>query len=378
MKHYCVIATAPGPGEGGGMSIYLQLMDALRHSMEEGVCDETWHVFIDEGMPMPQMPHVRYYQYHTKGFQRVWFDFVAFRRILKEEGVRPDVIVSLQNTGVRCRCERSVIYYHQSLPLYSYHYRGFGRYARTYYFYHYLYPLYVRLFLQKNTFVAVQTEAIKKAFSDKYRFPLHKMGVYMPSIKGVEKKDIDDWRYEAGTYNFLFPANPSPYKEHMTIAYALKQIYLSNVDLARQIRIHFTAQRGSMKNLEQYIVENGMDSNFVFHGIVPHSQLVAMLNNSHGLLFPSLIETLGLPLIEAASLGVAVIVNRLEYAHEALGGYEGTTYVDVHDYEAWARIIMSCCERKERFTPYRLPKNDSWERFLSLIREGVCHERRTS
>ena len=103
MKHYCVIATAPGPGEGGGMSIYLQFMDALSSSMESGICDETWHVFIDEGMPMPQMPHVRFYQYHTKGFKRIWFDFVAFRKIMKKEGVKPDVIVSLQNTGVRCR-----------------------------------------------------------------------------------------------------------------------------------------------------------------------------------------------------------------------------------------------------------------------------------
>lgn len=373
MKHYCVIATAPGPGEGGGMSIYLQFMDALCQSLVSGAHDETWHVFVDEGMPMPQMPHVQFYQYHTKGFKRIWFDFVDFERILKKEGVRPNVIVSLQNTGVRCRCERSVIYYHQSLPLYSYNYHGFDHYARTYYFYHYLYPLYVRLFLQKRTFVAVQTEEIKKVFSDKYHFPLHRIGVYMPSIKGVEKTDITDWSYEEGTYNFLFPANPSPYKEHITIAYAMKLICAKNPDMAQKIRIHFTAKAGTMKDLEAYVSEHKIQNNFVFHGIVSHSQLVAMLNGCHGLLFPSMIETLGLPLIEAASLGIPVLVNDLAYAHEVLNGYEGVNYIQTHDYEAWARTIMSCCVKKERFTPYHLPQNDSWQRFFILVREGLCH-----
>lgn len=370
MKHYCVLATAPGPGEGGGMSIYLQFMDALRQSLASGIHDETWHVFVDEGMPMPASPHVQFYQYHTKGFQRIRFDFVDFERILKQEGVRPDVIVSLQNTGVRCRCERSVIYYHQPLPLYRYNHCGFNRYACTYYFYHYLYPLYVKLFLFRNTFVAVQTHTVKRAFIKKFHFPENRMGVFFPTVAGVDAKDISAYHFEEGTYNFLFPANPSPYKEHITIAYAMKLIRDKHPEMAQKIRIHFTAMAGTMKNLEAYVSEHQIQNNFVFHGIVSHSQLVAMLNSSHGLLFPSMIETLGLPLLEAASLGIPVLVNHLDYAHEVLNGYQGANYIQTHDYDAWANGIVSLCGVPHRYAAFSMPDDCSWNRFLRLIREG--------
>ena len=79
MKHYYfVIATAPGPGAGGGMSIFLQFLDALKCSLVDNNLDEEWHVFVDDGMPMPSIQRVHYHVCHTKGVGRIWFDLIDF------------------------------------------------------------------------------------------------------------------------------------------------------------------------------------------------------------------------------------------------------------------------------------------------------------
>ena len=84
-----------------------------------------------------------------------------------------------------------------------------------------------------------------------------------------------------------------------------------------------------------------------------------------------MVETLGIPLIEAASLGVPIIANDMGYVHNALNDYEGARLVKVHDYDDWARQITTCCMIKERYTPRVATKNDSWDRLFKLIKEGV-------
>ena len=67
--------------------------------------------------------------------------------------------------------KRTVIYYHQALPLFPFEFSFFGPGAREIVFYRYIYPLYVKLFLGKRTYVAVQTEDMKRHFAGRYHFP---------------------------------------------------------------------------------------------------------------------------------------------------------------------------------------------------------------
>jgi hypothetical protein len=90
----CVLATASA--KRGALAIYKQFVHAL--SADYG--QDEWHVFVDVDMPMPVIPQVHYHVIHTKGFGRIWFDLVGFRRYVKKLGVTPDVVFSLQNTGV--------------------------------------------------------------------------------------------------------------------------------------------------------------------------------------------------------------------------------------------------------------------------------------
>lgn len=361
----CIIATASA--YRGALMIYKQFLDALK--MYKG--DNNWHIFVDYDMPLPKIEHVNYHICHTKGFGRIWFDIVGFSREVKRLKIVPDVIVSLQNTGVYCHCERIVVYYHQSLPLYHYKFKLLEKAAFSNLFYSYFYPLYVRLFLNKRTFIAVQTNTIKKLFSEKFGFPKDKIGVYFPKVEKIDTMSVMPYQYDEGTYNFLYPSMGASYKEHITLPLAIKILKERNPELVNKIRIHFTVDKNVMKDVWSYIVHNDLKFNFVFHGNIPHKQVMSMLKGSNGLLFPSVVESSGLPLLEASMLGVPVIANDMGYVHDALKDYEGVKCVQVHNYEDWAEKIISFCFHKEDYCPYSFNDNNSWGRLFRLIKEGV-------
>ena len=364
----CVLATVAT--ETGALTIYKQFLNAVERFGD----GHDWHIFIAEGMPVPTINHVFYHVCRTKGLDRFKFDFYGFSNEVKRLGLTPDVIFSLQNGNTRCKASRYVIYFHQALALSKYKVNLRDKFAKTYLFYHYFYPLYVKLFLNKRTYIAVQTNQIKNGFSKRFDFPKERIGVFFPETDKIDIDSLDLYKYEDGSYNFIYPATPFAFKEHASLAYAMKELYRQNPTVAEKIRVHFTLSRGEVVEMDKYIVENGLEQNFVYHGRIPHHQLLSMVKSSNGLLFPSMIETLGLPLLEAASLGVPVIANDLEYVHEVLNGYEGVKYVAVHDYMDWAEKILSCCPGMQ-YAPYVLPEDNSWERLIKLITEGIIENK---
>ena len=237
-------------------------------------------------------------------------------------------------------------------------------------FYCYIYPLYVKLFLNKSTYVVVQTEDIKQRFARRYKFPVDKIGVFFPEVEIIDEGFVKPYAFEEGTFNFIYPSMGAAYKEHITIVYAMERINRGNKDVAKRLKIHFTLQEKDNKELYRSICKLGLKEYFVFHGNISHEQVLSMIKASHALLFPSVIETLGLPLLEAASLGSPIIANDMEYAREVLNGYEGARYVAVHDYDNWAAKMELCCKKKERFSSYRVRDNDSWKRLINQIRNG--------
>ena len=74
----------------------------------------------------------------------------------------------------------------------------------------------------------------------------------------------------------------------------------------------------------------------VLHGL-EDDQAFGLLKNARALLFPSFAEGFGLPPVEAAALGLPVIVNELPIYHEVLG--DKAIYADVSDRYLWQQYI---------------------------------------
>lgn len=77
--------------------------------------------------------------------------------------------------------------------------------------------------------------------------------------------------------------------------------------------------------------------NVIFLGALDRPQVAAALREADALVMPSLVETVGLPMVEASSLGTPVIAADRPYAREFCG--DAATYFDPHDAGSLAAAI---------------------------------------
>jgi glycosyltransferase involved in cell wall biosynthesis len=112
--------------------------------------------------------------------------------------------------------------------------------------------------------------------------------------------------------SFLYPADASAHKNHPNLlrAWALLEAEGIAPPLALTLppesltmvlaAAGLTAAPRSVRNL----------------GPVPHAEVLAMFAARHALVFPSTAETFGLPLIEAASAGTAIVASERDFVRD--------------------------------------------------------------
>lgn len=362
MKNIVVIATASRAS--GALSIYKQFLSHLK----KHIGTDKYFIFIHPTMPKELIAGVEYVEIDTTNYlKRIYFDWFGCKKKLQSKGIKPDVIISLQNVMVRGgdRC-KSVVYYHQPLPFYKQRWNPFKKDERALFYYKYIYPLFVKLSLNKDTKVIVQIPFIKRGFVKKFNFIEENVYVLFPDVERIDVERIEPYKYQSGTINLIYPATPLLYKKHITIIEALRIIKEKNYAI-NPIKVYFTFNKGENNFIDSKVEEYELQDMVVYLGVVSHEILLSMYKSCSALLFPSVIETLGLPLLEAASFGKPIIVSDLDYSREVLLGYNGQKYITPNEYELWADAIVDCIKNEKEIYPLKYSDKSSWNDFFELI-----------
>lgn len=360
-----IVVNTSATRTSGALTIYKQFISHLK----ENAGGNSWYIFVDSSMPQPQMEGVTYMcdDNHSR-LHRIYWDYIGCLLFLKSKGIVPDVIVSLQDSGCITRC-RQVIYYHQPLPLYDKGWSFVKKEERLLAVYKHFHPLAIAPTFGKNTDVVVQIPFIKRGFVKKFRHPADKVHVLFPDVYvKVPEDSTEDTELRSKPY-FIYPAIEVSYKQHRTIVDAVALAKEKCPEDAGGIRVKFTLIKDENTALFDYIRARGCEENFEFIGRVEYNDLMRLVKNSRALLFPSIIETLGLPLIEAATMGKAILVADENYAREVLAGYGGATFLRYDDYAGWADEIIRRCRNYEEYTAIE-QKESSWNKFFELVNTG--------
>ncbi len=240
--------------------------------------------------------------------RRLAFDLVSGRRLVRS--LKPDVLFSLQNTytyGVGCP---QVVYVHQSLPFQqAMSFSFLRRDERRLAVYQHLIGVIIKQSICRADRVISQSHWLRDAIVDR-------VGIANDSVVGVPL-DLDDlsafaFRGELDPGAFCYPTSDQSYKNNDCI-------YAACALLREQSVADF--------KVTMTISDPPSDPNVDPIGRVPRAQVLEMLSRST-LVFPSLIETYGLPLAEARALGAVVLAADLPYAREVLNGYVNAYYFD--------------------------------------------------
>lgn len=346
----------------GSYMIYKQFINHLADNID----GYKYYIFIDPEMYHPQIDGVEYiYESNHSWGRRIYMDQIGWNLVLKRKGINPDLIISLQNTAMITKLPQ-ILYYHIPLSFYPNRWNPLKKNERGMFLYKNVFPFFVKRTLSNKTHVVVQIPFIKKAFMQQYHWPEKMMHVMFPDLERIDVNSIQSNIFPQHEFHFLYPATSLPYKQHLTIVKAVKLLKQGFPEIGEKVRVHFTINPKELLGLYNFVRLNNLGRQIIFHGKIPHEELQKMYKSSTGLLFPSTIETLGLPLIEAAKFGLPIIASDLDYAKEVLDGYSGVVFVSYNDYTKWAELIKEICKNKSKYPSFE-SKSSSWPLFFDLI-----------
>lgn len=361
-----ILVNATAAEEGGALSILRQFLEAaIAHS-------HAFNIYVFTSIPAEEFRNKGVNIITVKkggGFTRLRWDYFGFKKWVKENGIQPSLIISFQNTGLRFDPRvPQLIYYHQSAPFCAANWSMFNNEERVFWFYKNIYPYFTRVLVTPATYFVAQAGWIEKGIMKKFKVPAERVKVIRPRFQ-LNTADPAELSQPDGpeVLKLFYPAMPFINKNHIEIVEALHQLVnIEKLVDRNKVRVIFTCDFDKNMSFVKRIMQLGLEDCFRFTGKLAYRDVLAYYAAADVMIFPSVLESFALPLVEASALGLKILAADLEHAREVLRGYDGVQYVKVNSPKAWAHAIAKCFQHRERFAPFTLQEQGSWEDFFEF------------
>ncbi|CDH21000.1 Glycosyltransferase, group 1 family [Xenorhabdus bovienii str. kraussei Quebec] len=354
-----IIVNATALSAGGALTILKQFLKHANNNHHKYLC------FVSPDVKLNKYDNIYYIKVNTKSWiKRLYWDFYGIKTYLKKNRICFDKVISLQNTTVNID-SKQIIYLHQSIPFSDIKISISSIGDIKLYLYSRFYKFFIFYFLKQDTIFIVQTYWMKNALS-KY-MDENNIFVIHPEIDIPLTKNESTNRKNVGSIKIIYPASVTSYKNHLIILKAINKLLTDGVDITN-LKYQITFNKGEFllfdKKAKEYKIENHIE----YLGVLSYQAIFSKYLDASALIFPSYIETFGLPLVEAASLGRHIIAADLPYAHDVLSGYDGVEFIKYDSVPLWAEAIRNLLTNTNKsYQPIRLQHRMVWSDFFKLI-----------
>jgi glycosyltransferase involved in cell wall biosynthesis len=358
-----IIVNATALKRSGALTILEQFIEAIPVGKYEYI------IFSNSSVSLAfSQTNIRIIPKNIKSFMcRFLWDTFWIKRWLRKNKIKPVATISLQNTNFRT--ENSIpnfIYFHNAIPLSGIKWNPLKRNERALWFYKNIYPFFIRLYINPNTELFVQSNSVRDGFAEYFNFPRAKIHFILPKIKIDARKKSNDPTLDKARLNLFYPATTYIFKNHFII---IKAISMLDRNLQQRIVLHLTCNEA---DLPFKISKPEIQFEINFMGKIESDRVFQLYEEADALLFPSYIETFGLPLIEAASSGMPIIVSDLPYSREILNNYSGAKFIKYDDTQLWSEAISKLFSLKgHRYIPYKLEMSNSWPELFRILEDRI-------
>ena len=269
-------------------------------------------LFATDGVRYVEFPDAK-----RSWLRRMFYEFWWFNGFSRQ--LKPDVWFSLHDISPRVTVPRQVVYCHNPSPFYRPRLRE-ALWEPSFFlftlFYRYLY----RINIHANALVVVQQDWIRKAFQRMYG--VSHIVVAHPVNK---KQQVQTARAVVPPDVFLYPALPRVFKNFEVLCEAA-EILRERVGNTFEVRFTVT---GEESRYAAYLKRRFGNSPVIrFIGRQDKEGMMQQYRAASAVVFPSRLETWGLPISEAKCWGKPLLVADLPYAHETVGAYDRVSFFD--------------------------------------------------
>jgi len=359
-----VVISAANIFSGGPLSILKDCLAAVEHWADEyeiyALVNEVTAFSEFKGINLMEFPGMRKTYLH-----RIYYEYLYYKKLSKK--LNPFLWLSLNDMSSNIVSSKRAVYCHNPSPFKRLVFRDIIDQPSLFFFtlfYRYIY----RINIKKNDYVIVQQDWLREAFAKMFPVPLCKIIVATPSLNKSVSETIQVKKSDY-TFEFFFPSFPRPFKNIEVIGDAVRYI---NSKGKHDFKVTLTLD-GSENPYTKRIKKNYGDlSQLNFIGLVSREEVYNIYSRVDCLLFPSTLETWGLPITEFKLFKKPMIVADLPYAHETAGNYLQTIFFKPYDHKQLAcymiQLMDNTLEFKEREVPkIEEPYAENWQKLLSLL-----------
>ncbi len=281
----------------------------------------------------------------------IWQEQVELAiKLLKE---RPDIYHASQNWGIPLFCFSTVVLtIHDVIPECLNGYFIKSRFPALSKF---LYHLRIQLGVWRAKRIICVSEATKRDLQEHFNVKAKKLVVIYDGVNKFEKQRhcesiLASWGLVSGRY-ILNHGGIEKRKNLTRLIIAFRDTSIKDT----KTKLVITGDGTEKKRLEDLVRNLGMDESVVFTGWVDESSVGVLVKNAKFLVYPTLAEGFGLPLLESMAAGVTAVASNIAALREI--GKEVPIYID-------PKSVSSITKGMERAVSEKVKKKWSAKYFM--------------
>lgn len=297
---------------------------------------------------------------------RLFYEFIYFNKLSKD--LKVDFWLSLHDISPFVGKIPQAVYCHNPSIFNTVNLKDIFIQPKLFFFslfYKYLY----KINIHKNKFVVVQQHWIKNEFQIIFKLDENKIIVAPPELPIISDEYILRSNNIVNTKKvFFFPTYPRPFKNIEIICEAIKLLNSLNLDFEVIITIDGTENNYSKSIINKY----SKLLNLRFVGILSREAVYLQYANCDFLIFPSKLETWGLPISEFKQFLKPMLVARTQYSRETVGNYKYVNFFDVNNPKELAKLMEEYIYSNFKFeeNTYKIDNKmtvNNWEELFLLF-----------
>lgn len=363
-----IVISAVSLRKGGTLTILRQCLSYLsEHSQRTG--DEV--IALVHQRSLCDYLHIRYIELPeaiASWSSRLRCEYRELYQLSLELGP-VDLWLSMHDTTPRVQARRQAVYCQTSFPFLRWHWRDF-RYDPKIPLFALFTRLVYRYRVHHNDYLIVQQEWLRTGLSRMLGVDLERFIVAPPAAPSLT---LEPGRASTGDtpYTFLYAATADVHKSFETLCRA-SELLEQRVGKGRFRSLLTLSGQENKYAAALYQRWRGCAS-IEFVGFQSREDLLQLYAQTDCMVFPSRVETWGLPLSEFKAYGRPMLVSDLAFAHETTQGAEAVGFFPVEDAEALADEMQRLLEgdhsrlRAVPVQPKGAPTAANWEELFRIL-----------
>ena len=347
--------------EGGGLQVLRDCVAAaarLYPEVETTVIVNNRSLVTHDDVTIIEAPDAK-----RNWWRRIYTEYRHFKTLSAQ--LRPDVWLSLHDMTPNVVAHRQYVYCHNPAPFYKPTWRQMWH-EPTFAAFNLLYGLLYSINIARNDAVIVQQSWIRQCFVERYR-----VREVITAAPHGSTATVGRLITRPATI-FFYPALPRTFKNFEVICDAVRVLSAAGWDG----EVRFTIA-GNENRYARWIARKAARLPAIrLIGRQDPAGMARQYEVADVVLFPSTLETWGLPITEAKAWGKPILLADLPYAHETVGYYEGAWFVDPVDPRAWAHAMRAAQQGRYSFTKIAsgsvpIPDAPDWDALIKRLTKFV-------